>query len=100
MKLETICREMYSFKDKLKPRTKGRTVPWWTDELQVMRKRTKTLRRRYRGATTNEILGESRRRQYNKADADYQTAIQIEKARSLKEYCTLTPANPWKQIIK
>jgi hypothetical protein len=65
--IQTTCREMYIFKEKLKPRRKGRTVPWWTDELQVMRKRRNGLTRRYQRTTVNEILRDSRRRQYNKA---------------------------------
>jgi len=99
--IQTTCMEMYRFKEKSKPKTKGRTVPWWTDELQVMRKRTNALRRRYQRKTTNETLRESRKRQYNKAKADYQTAIKGEKTRSWKKYCTLTPANnPWNEVYK
>jgi len=94
--IQTTCKDMYRFKEKSKPKTKGRTVPWWTDELQVTRKRTNALRRRYQRTTNNETLRESRKRQYNKAKADYQTAIKKEKTRSWKKYCTLTPANnPW-----
>jgi hypothetical protein len=99
--IQTTCREMYRFKEKSKPKTKGRSVPWWTDELQVMKKRTNALRRRYQRTTNNEILRESRKSQHNKAKADYQTAIKKEKIRSWKNYCTLTPANnPWNEVYK
>jgi len=80
--IQTTCREMYRFKEKLTPKTKGRTVPWWTDELQVLSKRTNALRRRYQRTTTNETLRESRKRQYNKAKTEYQTEIKREKIRS------------------
>jgi len=82
--IQTTCREMYRFKDKSTPKTKGRTVPWWTDELKVIRKRTNALRWRYQLATTNETLRESRKRQHNKAKAEYKTAIKREKTRSWK----------------
>ena len=62
---------------------------------------TNVLRMRYQRTTTNEILRESRRRQYNKAKADYQTTIKREKTRLWKKYCTLTPANnPWNEVYK
>ena len=65
--IQTTCREMYRFKEKSKSKTKGRSVHWWIDELQVMRERTNALRRRYHRTTTNETLRESRKKQYNKA---------------------------------
>jgi len=92
---------MHRFKEKSKPKPKGRTVPWWTDELTTMRKRTNALRRQFQRTTNNESLRESRKRQYNKAKADYQTAIRREKTRSWKNYCTLTPANnPCNEVYK
>jgi len=100
--IQTTCREMYRFKKKKsKPKPKGRTVSWWTDKLTTMRKRTNALRSRFQRTTNNEYLRESRKRQYNKAKADYQTAIRREKTRSWKNYCTLTPANnPWNEVYK
>ena len=99
--IQSTCREMHIAKEKSKSKKKGRTVPWWTVELQIMRKRTNALRRRYQRTTTNEPLRESRKRQYNKAKADYQTAIKREKTMSWKKYCTLTPANnPWNEVYK
>ena len=100
--IQTTCREMYRFKKKKsKPKPKGRTVSWWTDKLTTMRKRTNALRSRFQRTTNNEYLRESRKRQCNKAKADYQTAIRREKTRSWKNYCTLTPANnPWNEVYK
>jgi hypothetical protein len=36
--------------------TKGTSVPWWTSELTVLRKRTLALRRRYQRTTNNNAL--------------------------------------------
>ena len=92
---------MYRFKEKSKPKPIGRTAPWWTDELTTTRKRTTALRRRFQRTTNNEYLRQSRKRRYNKAKAGYQTAIRREETRSLKNYCTLTPANnPRNEVYK
>jgi len=45
-----------------KKTTKHKTVPWWTVELTLMRKRMNTLRRRYQRTTNNEDLRESRKK--------------------------------------
>jgi hypothetical protein len=60
---------------------KGRTVPWWTNELKIMRKKTNALRR-YQRTIGNEALRESRKTLYNKAKAEYQAAVRKEKTRS------------------
>jgi len=51
-------------KKKSKPNPKGRAVPWWTDELTTMRKRTNALGRQHQRTTNNENLRESWKRQY------------------------------------
>jgi len=61
--IQKTCRETYRFKEKSKPKPKGRAVAWWTDELTTMRKRTNVLRRWYQRTTNNEYLRESRKRQ-------------------------------------
>jgi predicted nucleic acid-binding Zn-ribbon protein len=44
--------------------TTNRSIPWWTGELTVMRKRTNALRRRFQRTRTNEGLREQRKTQY------------------------------------
>ena len=69
--IQTACREIYRFKEKSKPKPKGRVEPWWTEELTTMKNRTNVLRRRFQRTTNNEDLRESRKRQYKKAKADF-----------------------------
>ena len=87
--------------NKAKQKEKGKTVPWWTNGLTRLRKKTNAMRRRYQRTTDNEILRENRRKQYNKAKAEYQATVRKEKSRSWKEYCTMTsPSNPWNEVYK
>jgi len=80
---------------------KGKTVPWWTETLKIMRKRTNALRRRYQRTTSNDELRQNRKNQYTKAKKEYQAAITTEKIRSWKQYCTTTsPNNPWNEVYK
>jgi len=79
----------------------GKTIPWWTESLKIMRKRTNALRKRYQRTTTNEEQRENRKPQYTKAKKEYQAAIKREKIRSWKQHCTTTsPNNPWNEIYK
>jgi len=39
-------------------------VPWWTEELTVLRKRTNALRRRYQCTTNDENLRQERKEMY------------------------------------
>jgi hypothetical protein len=81
-------------------KAKGKTVPWWTDGLTIMRKKTNALRRRYQRTTSNEAIRVSREAQYNKAKAEYKATVRKEKTRSWKEYCTKSPLNPRNEVYK
>jgi ribonuclease HI len=104
-KLEEVIqkagKETSGSRNTAKQKAKGKTVPWWTNGLTIMRKKTNALRRRYQRTTSNDALRESRKTQYNKAKAEYQAAVRKEKTRSWKEYCTTTsPLNPWNEVYK
>jgi len=97
----TTCNDICRQKNPTYMEKKGRTVPWWTVTLKIMRKRTNALRRRYQRMTGNEELRESRRNQYTKAKKEYQAENQREKISSWKHYCmTTTQNNPWNEIYK
>jgi len=57
-----ICGQNRS-KNTAKRKRKGKTVPWWTNGLTIVRKKTNALRRRYQRTTSNEALRESRKTQ-------------------------------------
>jgi hypothetical protein len=54
---------------KLKTR---RRVPWWNDELNILRKKVNALRRRYQRTFNNENLRNERKVQYNEGKRQYQ----------------------------
>jgi len=46
--------------------TAHKTVPWWTQELTVLRKRTNAVHRLYQRTRNNDDLREKRKAQYTK----------------------------------
>jgi len=73
-----------------------KSVPWWTAELTVLRKRTNALRRLYQRTNNNEELRNRRKTQYLEGKSTYAAAIKREKCKSWKEFCNISTAiNPW-----
>jgi type II secretory pathway component PulJ len=84
-----------------KKTTKYKSVPWWTEEITLKRKRINALRRRYQRTTNDDDLRERRKNQYHDEKSKYQAAIKGEKIKSWKEFRTLTsPTNPWNAVYK
>jgi hypothetical protein len=79
--IQITCREISRQKNPPNTEAKGKTVPWWTETLKIMRNRTKALRRLYQRMTSNDELRENRKNQYTKAKKEYQAAIKREKIR-------------------
>ena len=85
----------------LKSKSARRTVPWWSDELTIMRKRMNALRRRFQRTKDNEELRTQRRIQYTEAKTNYATTIRKAKSISWKEYCSVTTCNnPWNEAYR
>jgi len=95
------CKKSFKIRRATKKTTKHKSVPWWTVELTVMRKRINALRRRHQRTTNNEDLRESRKNQYHEEKTKYQAAIKKGKIESWKEFCNLTSStNPWNAVYK
>jgi hypothetical protein len=78
-----------------------RTVPWWNDELKILRKKVNALRRRYQRTLNNEDLRSERKIQYHEGKRQYQSKLQEEKFKSWQKYCSSTQgSNPWNAIYK
>ena len=81
--------------------TKGRSVPWWTSELTVLRKRALALRRRYQRTRNDDFLRQERKLRYQEGKRQYQAKLQEEKLKSWKEFCSHTAnSNPWSAVYK
>jgi len=75
--------------------TKQKSVPWWTEELTIQRKRLNALIRRYQRTQNNEELRGYHKNIYHEEKTKYQATIKKEKLKSWKKYCNLTPStNP------
>ena len=61
-----------------------KTVPWWTAELTVLRKRTNALRRLYQRTKNNDELRDRRKTQYFESKTTYAATIKREKNSILK----------------
>jgi len=99
--VKTACET--SFKRNRAPKTSQnhKSIPWWTQELTAMRKRTNALRRKYQRARHNAETREAFKTRYLEEKARYAATIKREKTRSWKEYCNLTnSANPWNEVYR
>jgi hypothetical protein len=63
--LISSCNKSFKKPRATKKTTKYKSVPWWREELTLMRKRTNAQRRRYQRTTNNDDLRERRKFQYH-----------------------------------
>jgi hypothetical protein len=80
-----------------------RTVPWWSEELTIMRKRLNALRRRFQRKKDNDELRTQRKIQYTEAKTNYTTKIRKAKSLSWREYYNMTthinPSNEANRLV-
>jgi hypothetical protein len=99
--LQTACRKTFKTLSTENKIGKKKSVPWWTDNLTTMQKKTNALRRLYQRTRNNEELRVSRKQIYFEAKKKYPFEIRKEKFNSWKEYCNLTSSSkPWSQVYK
>ena len=65
------CNAAFKISRGLKRSITEPAVPWWTEELTVLRKRTNALRRRYQRTTNNENLRQERKEMYFDGRREY-----------------------------
>jgi len=80
---------------------KHKTVPWWTEDLTVARKRVNAFRRKYQRTKNNTTTREQRKMEYQAEKAQYQARIKNAKIQSWKQYCNKTlSTNLWNIVYK
>jgi hypothetical protein len=87
--IQMTCKRTFKYLKSPNTAAKGKSVPWWTDLLTIMRRRTNAQRRRYQRTINNEELRESRKKVYIKGKKQYQAAIRKEKINSWINTATL-----------
>ena len=99
--LKSACDDSFIKKSASNRVTNRKTVPWWTEELTIRRKKINALRRRYQRTRNDEILRDTRKMQYFEERGKYQALIIREKIESWKKYCNMTISpNPWNIVYK
>ena len=82
--IQSTCKKTFKCLNSPNNTDKGKSVPWWTDALKLMRKKTNSLRRQYQRTLHNEELREIRKNQYIEGKEKYQAEIRKEKTNSWK----------------
>ena len=71
------------------------SMPWWSSNLSILRKRALAMRRRYQRTKNDADQRQERRQQYQESNRIYQAKLREAKFRSWKDYCTRTQgSNP------
>ena len=97
--LKLACSTSFRTQWASKRATSSKSVPWWTEELTIMRKRLNALRRRYQRTRNNEDLRQQCKTQYLEGKARYTATIKKQKISSWKEYCNMmSSTNPWNEV--
>lgn len=94
------CKKCFRVSKPTNKINKRKSLPWWTTDLTIMRKKTNALRRRYQKTKNNQELREQRKTQYME-EKKYEKTIKKEKIESWKQYCNLTSSNnPWNAVYR
>jgi hypothetical protein len=99
--LKLACSKSFRTQRATKKAMPNKSVPWWTEELTIMRKILNALRRMYQRTRNNEELREERKTQYLEGKARYAATTKKGKISPRKEYCNMTSStNPWNEVYK
>lgn len=99
--IKSACNISFRTRRASKKAMPNKSVPWWTEELTIMRKRVTALRHRYQRTRNSEELREQCKTQYLEGTARYVTTIKKEKINSWKMYCNMTSSiNSWNEVYK
>ena len=99
--ITAACNTTFRVSQRARHVIKKNTVPWWTEELTVLRKRMNALRRRFQRTTNNVTLRQERKAQYFEGRQEYERKLKDAKIQSLKMFCTIKDgADPWTTVYK
>jgi hypothetical protein len=80
---------------------KERSVPWWTSDIKLLRKKALALRRGYQRTKTDVNLRHERRTLYLECNRLYQAKFREQKLKSWKDFCcNIDSPNPWDAVYR
>jgi hypothetical protein len=85
----SACRRIFQNTTTREKTSKKKSVPWWTDNLTLMRKKVNVCRRLFQRTRKDEVVRENRKKNYLEAKRRYQVGIRNKKLNSLKEFCNV-----------
>jgi hypothetical protein len=78
-----------------------RSLPWWSSELSILRKRALVMRRRYQRTKNDADQRQERRQQYQESNRIYQVKLREAKISSWKDFCSRTHnSNPCNSVYQ
>ena len=99
--MAAACRKSFQVRKGGEKTTEHKSVPWWTTELTIVRKKINAMRRRYQRTIRDENLREDRKQMYQQEKKKYVAALRKSKIISWKQYCNATTTwNPWNAVYK
>jgi len=82
--LETACRISFRIRNISQKATLHKSVPWWTQNLTILRKKINEQRWKFQRTKGNNDLRDHRKEQYLATKAEYTAAIRKERYTSWK----------------
>ena len=97
--ITAACEATFQVSRPDKPATKERSVPWWTSELTILRKKAFALRRKYQRPKIDANLRNDRRTLYLECNRLYQAKLHEEKLKYWKEFCSSTESSNPRNVV-
>jgi len=69
------CKKSFKIRVNVRNMITQKSVPWWTEELTIKRKKLNALGRLYQRTKNNEELREHHKNRYHKEKTTYQSTI-------------------------
>jgi hypothetical protein len=73
--LTTACNKSFKIGKAFMKTNKHKTVPWWTEDLTITRKRVNPFRMKYQRTKNDDILRDQRQNEYHAENVQYQVKI-------------------------
>lgn len=99
--ITVACEAKFQIIRRGKCATKERSVPWWTSDLTLLRKKALALRHRYQRMKNDDNLQHERRTMYLECNRLYQAKLREQRLKSWKDFCSsIESSNPWNAVYR